>query len=86
MNELEVFKNEEFGEIRTLVINEEPWFIGKDIATAYTTVVIDNISGWCGVFFGERLAYVIDNPNKKFFEDLRNGNMESVSKKGKYKK
>lgn len=34
MNELEVFKNEEFGEIRTLVINEEPWFIGKDIATA----------------------------------------------------
>lgn len=32
MNELEIFKNEEFGEIRTVVINNEPWFVGKDIA------------------------------------------------------
>lgn len=34
MNDLTVFKNESFGEIRTLVINEEPWFVGKDIAIA----------------------------------------------------
>lgn len=33
-NELEIFKNEEFGEIRTVTINGEPWFVGKDIATA----------------------------------------------------
>lgn len=26
------FKNREFGEIRTVVINAEPWFVGKDIA------------------------------------------------------
>lgn len=26
-----VFDNEEFGKIRTLVINDEPWFIGRDI-------------------------------------------------------
>lgn len=32
MNELEIFKNEEFGEIRTVVIENEPWFVGKDIA------------------------------------------------------
>lgn len=32
MNELEIFKNEEFGEIRTIVIDSEPWFVGKDIA------------------------------------------------------
>lgn len=31
MNELEIFKNEEFGEIRTVVIENEPWFVGKDI-------------------------------------------------------
>lgn len=31
MNELEIFKNEEFGEIRTITINNEPWFVGKDI-------------------------------------------------------
>ncbi len=34
MNELKVFKNEEFGSIRTLEINGEPWFVGKDVAAA----------------------------------------------------
>lgn len=29
-----VFDNEEFGKIRTLVINDEPWFVGKDVAQA----------------------------------------------------
>ena len=32
MNELEIFKNEEFGEIRTITINNEPWFVSKDVA------------------------------------------------------
>ena len=32
MNEVTIFKNTEFGEIRTLEINGEPWFVGKDIA------------------------------------------------------
>lgn len=34
MNELSVFKNEEFGEIRTVVINGKPWIVGKDVAVA----------------------------------------------------
>lgn len=34
MNNLQVFKNEEFGEIRTVTIDDEPWFVGKDVATA----------------------------------------------------
>lgn len=34
MNELQVFKNQEFGSVRTLTINEEPWFVGKDVAIA----------------------------------------------------
>ncbi len=34
MNELTVFNNEEFGSIRTITINEEPWFVGKDVAVA----------------------------------------------------
>ena len=29
-----VFNNEEFGKIRTLIINDEPWFVGKDVAQA----------------------------------------------------
>lgn len=32
MNQLEIFKNREFGEIRTVTIDGEPWFIGKDVA------------------------------------------------------
>ena len=34
MNELEIFNNPEFGEIRTMQINNEPWFVGKDVAVA----------------------------------------------------
>lgn len=34
MNELQIFNNEEFGEIRTVTINNEPWFVASDIAKA----------------------------------------------------
>lgn len=30
--EIQVFENSEFGNVRTVVINGEPWFVGKDIA------------------------------------------------------
>ena len=33
MNELQIFNNEEFGKVRSLIIDNEPWFIGKDVAT-----------------------------------------------------
>lgn len=32
MNDLQIFKNEEFGEIRIIMKDNEPWFVGKDIA------------------------------------------------------
>lgn len=32
MNELQVFNNQEFGSVRTLTLNDEPWFVGKDVA------------------------------------------------------
>ena len=31
-NKLGIFKNEQFGEVRTALINNEPWFVGKDVA------------------------------------------------------
>lgn len=34
MNDLQIFNNEEFGQIRTVTIDNEPWFVGKDVATA----------------------------------------------------
>lgn len=33
MSKLEIFENSEFGEIRTVEINNEPWFVGRDVAT-----------------------------------------------------
>lgn len=32
MNELQVFTNEELGKVRVIKINNEPWFVGKDVA------------------------------------------------------
>ena len=32
MEELQIFSNAEFGEVRTLILNNEPWFVGKDAA------------------------------------------------------
>lgn len=34
MNELQIFNNEEFGNVRSLMIDNEPWFVGKDVAEA----------------------------------------------------
>ena len=34
MNELQIFNSEEFGDIRTVTIDNEPWFVGKDVAVS----------------------------------------------------
>lgn len=34
MNGLQIFSNPEFGSIRTTMIDCEPWFVGKDVASA----------------------------------------------------
>lgn len=49
MNEIQIFSNKEFGNIRTVNIDGEPWFVGKDVANAlgYTNpqkAVRDHIS------------------------------------------
>lgn len=33
-NKVKVFENEQFGQIRVELINNEPWFVGKDVADA----------------------------------------------------
>lgn len=49
MDELQIFKNEEFGEVRTVTIDNEPWFVGKDVATSLgyeraTKAIQDHVS------------------------------------------
>lgn len=33
MNDIQIYNNPDFGEIRTVVIDGEPWFVGRDLAT-----------------------------------------------------
>lgn len=47
-NKLQIFKNADFGEIRTVEVNGEPWFVAKDIAMilGYTNprkAIIDHV-------------------------------------------
>lgn len=35
MNELQIFKNPEFGQVRTIMKDDEPWFVGKDICGVF---------------------------------------------------
>lgn len=34
MNDLEIFRNDEFGEVRTVLIDDKPYFCGNDVAKA----------------------------------------------------
>ncbi len=48
MHEMKIFKNEEFGQVRTTEINGEPYFVGKDVAEilGYTNsrkAIIDHV-------------------------------------------
>lgn len=48
MNDLNIFENAEFGQVRTVTIEGEPWFVGKDVATALgykdiTHTVLDHV-------------------------------------------
>jgi len=42
LEEVQVFNNEEFGEVRSILLNGKPWFIGKDIAVALGYARADN--------------------------------------------
>lgn len=33
-NSIRLFENPEFGQVRTVIIDDEPWFVGKDVALA----------------------------------------------------
>lgn len=71
MNEIKVFNNAEFGKIRTLNRDGEPWFVGKDVATALgykdsvnalkSHVSEEDKGGWrIATQYGEREAVIIN--------------------------
>ena len=70
--EVTVFKNlvhPEFGELRTVEIDGEPWFVGKDVATAL---------GYCNI--NKAVAAHVDEDDKKVLDF---NNVINFSKKQK---
>ncbi len=48
MENIQIFNNPEFGEIRTIIIDGEPWFVGRDVAAKLGYLKPENaISKWC---------------------------------------
>ena len=47
-NEVQIFENKEFGKVQIVLRNDEPWFVGKDVAAILgyereTKAVVDHV-------------------------------------------
>ena len=72
MNEIQIFKNNEFGEIRTVSINDEPWFVASDICRALD---IQNVT---------QAVQKLDDDERSMFNIGRQGNANCVNEYGLY--
>lgn len=77
MNEIvKVFENEEFGRVRTVSVNDEPWFVGKDVA---------EILGYSNP--RDALAKHVDNEDKAtvaIHDGSQNRNQTIINESGLY--
>jgi len=68
MNELQIFENADFGSVRTLMINDAPYFVGKDVA---------DILGYANA--SKAVLTHVDDEDKTFvmldIADSQNGNV-----------
>lgn len=77
MKELQIFKNEQFGEVRTVEIDSKPYFVGNDIA---------NILGYKNT--RDAIAKHVDEDDKisdvAFHDGSQNRNMTVINESGLY--
>lgn len=73
MNNLTIFQNEEFGEVRTIQLNNEPWFIASDVCRA---LEIANTS--------DAIKRLDDDEKSKFNLGLSGGETNCVNEYGLY--
>ena len=45
-NQIQLFKNEQFGEVRTVLQNGEPWFVAIDVCKALEIANSTLFPGW----------------------------------------
>lgn len=67
MNELQIFKNNEFGAVRALSIDGEPWFVAKDVAEAL------------GYRMASDMTRLLNEEDKDTHEMRTPGGMQTVS-------
>ena len=57
---------------------------GQALTKAYTTVLKEQNSNMFFVFFGERFAYIVKDPNESFIKDFEHHQMRPVYQSVKY--
>ena len=68
--EIKLFESEEFGDVRTLLVNEEVWFVGKDVVSALgyelndKTVASKYIKQYC-----DKEDYILYDKNSRLFQE-----------------
>ena len=72
MNELEVFENQQFGEIRTLSIDNEPWFVATDVCKALD---IQNVT---------QAVQKLEDDERSMFNIGRQGEANCINEYGLY--
>lgn len=75
MNELKVFENEKFGQVRSTVIDEDPWFVAADVCKA---VGIDDTGKATGRLDNDELTRI------KIVSGGQNREVIAVSEAGLY--
>ena len=81
MNELTIFNNEEFGQIRTVIIDEEPWLVGKDVATA---LGYKNTKDALKVHIDEEDKRILQKSEITTFENIPNRGLTVINESGLY--
>lgn len=71
MNELKIFENPEFGKIRTVAIDGEPWLVGKDVARA--------LGYGEGKSLANAVANHVDDEDKGVTELMTPGGMQKMT-------
>lgn len=72
LNELQIFQNDEFGSIRTVMTNNELWFVASDICNALD---IQNVT---------QAVQKLDDDERSMFNIGRQGNANCVNEYGLY--
>ena len=65
MNELQIFKNEELGEVRVITVEDEPWFVGKDVA---------EVLGYSNI--SDALSSHVDEDDKRLIQKSENATFQ----------